>query len=172
MILETQDVSVLTITAPLLERLAQDPALVDLVRRKISVITWGGTHMDADTRQLFRKEVFPGIPLLGGYGNTMALGGGAERLDPTDDDLCVYDPVCSPYITLSVVDPETGAEVPYGQRGQVIMNHISKSMLLPNNRERDTAIRVPGPPEQAGDSVADVTPVTRSDGGEVTVGVY
>jgi hypothetical protein len=33
--------------------------------------------------------------------------------------------------------------VPYGARGQVVMNHISKAMFLPNNLERDTAIRVP-----------------------------
>ena len=171
-VLETQDVNVLTITPPLLEKLAQNPALVDLVKRKVSVITWGGSHMDADTRQLFRTEVFPGVKLRGGYGNTMVLGGSAERLGLADDDPCVFDPTTPPYITFSVVDPETYSDVAYGERGRVVMNHISKSMLLPNNLERDTAIRVPGLPGQVGDSVADIAPVAKFDGGEVIEGVY
>ena len=43
-----------------------------------------------------------------------------------------------------MIDPETGAEVPYGERGQVVMNHVSKGMFIPNNLERDTAIRIAG----------------------------
>lgn len=170
-ILETQDVNILTITPPLLEKLARQPKLVDLVRQKISLISWGGTHMDADTRHLYRTQVFPGIRLHGGYGSTMVLGGSVERAGTADQDQCVFDPF-SPYITFSVIDPSTGQPVPYGQRGQVVMNHVSKAMFLPNNLERDTAIRIKALPGHAGDAVADVYPVQTFDDAEVTEGVY
>jgi hypothetical protein len=54
----------------------------------------------------------------------------------------------------------------------VVMNHISKTMFLPNNLERDTAIRVPGPQGQVGDSVSEVQPVETFDGEAVIEGVY
>jgi len=170
-VLRTQDVSIMTITPPLLERLVRQPELVDLVRQKISVIIWGGTHMDADTRHIYQTEIFPGVSFQGGYGSTMVLGGAFERPGLTDDDPCIFDPF-SPYVTFSVVDPQSLEEVAYGDRGQVIMNHLSKAMLLPNNLERDTAIRVPGRSGQAGDSVADILPMETFGGREVTEGVY
>jgi len=170
-VLRTQDVSVLTVTPPLLERLARQPELVDLVRQKISAIIWGGTHMDADTRHIYKTEIFPGISLQGGYGSTTVLGGAFERPGLTDDDPCVFDPF-SPYVTFSIVNPQSMDDVAYGERGQVVMNHVSKAMLLPNNFERDTAIRIPGRPGQVGDSVADVQPVAAFGGREVTEGVY
>jgi phenylacetate-coenzyme A ligase PaaK-like adenylate-forming protein len=169
--LQTQDIGVLMATPPLLERLARRDDLVDLVRRKVEAIHWGGAHMDADTRHLFRTDVFPGMKLLGQYGSTMILGGAAERPGLTDDDPCIFDPF-SPYITFWVVDPETGQKVPYGERGQVVMNHVSKSFLLPNNLERDMATRIEPPDGQVGDSVADVTPVRRFGGEDVIEGVY
>jgi phenylacetate-coenzyme A ligase PaaK-like adenylate-forming protein len=170
-VLETQDIGVLMTTPPLLERLARRDHLVELVRQKVHTIVWGGAHMDADTRLLYRTEVFPGVTLEGTYGSTMVLGGATERLGLTDEDPCIFDPF-SPYITFSVVDPDTGRKVPYGQRGQVVMNHVSKSFLLPNNLERDMATRVRGPEGQVGDSVADVTPVPRFDDETVIEGVY
>jgi D-arabinose 1-dehydrogenase-like Zn-dependent alcohol dehydrogenase len=170
-VLRTQDVNVLTITPPLLEKLVGRQELAELVRQKISTIIWGGTHMDADTRRLYRTEVFPGIMFQGGYGSSMALGGAFERSGVTDDHLCIFDPF-SPYITFSVVDPQTRQDVPYGERGQVLMNHISKGMFIPNNLERDSAVRVQGLDPQTSDSVADVLPVRKIDGIEITEGVY
>jgi phenylacetate-coenzyme A ligase PaaK-like adenylate-forming protein len=170
-VLETQDVGMLMSTPPLLERLARREHLVELVREKVRGIAWGGAHMDADTRQLYRTEVFPGLLLDGGYGSTMVLGGATERLGLTDDDPCVFDPF-SPYITFAVVDPDTGRPVPYGERGQVVMNHVSRSFLLPNNLERDMATRIPPLDGQAGDAVADVMPVQRFDDETVIEGVY
>jgi hypothetical protein len=126
---------------------------------------------DADTRRLYRTEVFPGVTLCGAYGNTMALGGGLERLDLTDEDPCIFDPL-SPYITFSIVDPESGRKVAYGEHGQMVTNHVSRSFLLPNNLERDTAIRMPPLGGQVGDSVADVAPVKRFDDATVIEGVY
>jgi hypothetical protein len=170
-VLQTQDIGVLWSTPPLLERLARRDDLVELVREKVELIEWGGAHMDADTRQLYRTEIFPGLTIAGGYGSTMVLGGAPERLELTDEDPCIFDPP-SPYITFSVVEPDTGRRVPYGERGQVVMNHVSKSFLLPNNLERDMATRMPPLEGQVGDSVADVTPVRRFDNETVIEGVY
>jgi phenylacetate-coenzyme A ligase PaaK-like adenylate-forming protein len=170
-VLQTQDIGVLWSTPPLLERLARRDELVELVRDKVQTIGWGGAHMDADTRQLYRTEVFPGLTLDGNYGSTMVLGGAPERLDLTDEDPCIFDPP-SPYITFSVVEPESGRKVPYGERGQVVMSHVSKSFLLPNNLERDLATRIRPLEGQVGDSVADVTPVQRFDDEAVIEGVY
>ncbi|MCW3017033.1 MAG: putative arylcarboxylate reductase component [Solirubrobacterales bacterium] len=170
-VLQTQDIGVLMSTPPLLERLARRDDLVELVRQKVQTIEWGGAHMDADSRHLYRTEVFPGLTLDGNYGSTMVLGGAAERLDLTDDDPCIFDPF-SPYITFSVVDPDSGRKVAYGERGQVVMNHVSKAFLLPNNLERDVATRIRPLGGQVGDSVADVTPVQRFDDETVIEGVY
>ena len=52
-VLETQDIGVVLPTPPLLELLARRDDLVDLVRRKVDAILWGGAHMDADTRHIF-----------------------------------------------------------------------------------------------------------------------
>jgi phenylacetate-coenzyme A ligase PaaK-like adenylate-forming protein len=170
-VLETQDVGGLLCTPPLLERLARRDDLVEIVRRKVRMIQWTGAHMDADSRFLYRTEVFREVSLFGIYGSTMVLGGADERLGLGDDDPCVFDPP-SPFIAFSVVDPETRAPVPYGQRGQVVMHHVSKSFLLPNNLERDMATRIEPLAGQVGDSVADVTPVARFGGEEVIEGVY
>jgi len=170
-LLRSQQVGVLMVTPPILERIARHDDLVELVNEKVAGIIWGGAHMDADTRHLYRTEVFPGVKLRGSYGSTMILGGTLEREGPSDEDACVYDPP-SPFITFAVVDPDTGRPVAYGERGQVVMNHISKNMLLPNNLERDLATRVPPPAGQVGDSVADPTPVGQFDGETVIEGVY
>ncbi|MCK1815686.1 phenazine antibiotic biosynthesis protein [Streptomyces sp. XM4011] len=169
-ILRSQDVRVLAISPPMLERLAEDEELVDLVRAKIGTILWGGAHMDADTRHLLRSEVFPGITLIGSLGNTMILGGTRMRTS-ADDDLCVFDPP-SPFTTFRVVDPLSGQRVAPGERGRVVMNHVSRNFLLPNNLERDEATRVAGLPGQVGDSVADVAPAKEIDGVAVVEGVY
>jgi phenylacetate-coenzyme A ligase PaaK-like adenylate-forming protein len=170
-VLQSQDVGVLGCTPPLLERLARREDLVELISQKVGSIEWAGAHMDADTRRLYQTEVFPGLVLHGGYGSTMVLGGAVERLGLTDEDPCIFDPF-SPYITFSVVDPGTGRRVACGERGQVVMNHVSRSFLLPNNLERDMATRV-GPLEgMVGDSVADVTPLERFDNETVFEGVY
>jgi phenylacetate-coenzyme A ligase PaaK-like adenylate-forming protein len=170
-VLRTQEIRNLMCTPPLLERLARREHLVELVRENVRLIMWAGAHMDGDTRHLLRTEVFPGATLDGNYGSTMVLGGATERLGLTDDDPCVFDPY-TPYVTFWVVDPESGRRVEYGERGQVVMNHVSRSFLLPNNLERDMATRIQPLEGQIGDSVADVTPVQRFDDEAVIEGVY
>ncbi len=64
-LLETQDIGVMITTPPVLERLALQDKLVKLINEKVRFIRWGGAHMDADTRHLFRTEVFPGVQFQG-----------------------------------------------------------------------------------------------------------
>jgi phenylacetate-coenzyme A ligase PaaK-like adenylate-forming protein len=169
-LLRTQRVGLLMITGPMLGRLAQHDDLVDLVREKVSTILWGGATLDPDTRDLLRTEVFPGVGIYGGLGSTM-IGGGPALERPGSTDLCVFDPV-SPAITFSVIDPRTGQKVAHGERGQVVMNHVSRSMLLPNNLERDLAIRVAPLPGMVGDALAEVYPVQVFEDEAVVEGVY
>ena len=167
-ILETQTVANLHATPPLLEALARDDALVDLINDKIRYVLLSGAHVDLDTFDVFR-DVFPGVALATVYGSTMILSQAATRI--VDDGSAVFDPR-SPYIVFWVIDPDTGEQVPYGQRGQVVMNHVSKGMFIPNNLERDTAVRVPGPAGSLGDSVSEVAPVMAFGGEPVIEGVY
>ncbi|KOX20068.1 phenazine antibiotic biosynthesis protein [Saccharothrix sp. NRRL B-16348] len=169
--LESQDIGVLLLTPPVLERLARRDELVALVRKKVKAIMWVGTQMDADTRDLYRTEVFPDTILVSGFGNTMLLGHTCERPGLTADDPCVYDPF-SPYMSLNVVDEDTGEPVPHGERGRLVMHHVSKGLFLPNNLERDYGTRIAGPEGQVGDSVADIAPVKVFDDEVVIEGVY
>jgi hypothetical protein len=170
-VLRSQDVAVLTITPPLLERLARRDELVDLVNEKVRAIRWGGTRLDPDSEYLYRTEVFPDSVLFGHYGGTMILGFAGQRAGQADDEPCVFD-TFAPYVSFSVVDPDTRAPVGYGERGQVVTRHVSKSFLLPNNLERDLAVRVEAPRGQVGDSVAGVGPVGTFESETVIEGVY
>ncbi|MEU0868892.1 AMP-binding protein [Nocardia brasiliensis] len=170
-LLRSQDVGVLVSTPPLLARLARHDDLVDLINRKVRAIVWGGAHLDADTRDLLRREVFPRTLLIGMYGSTMILGAAVERPGLGDEQPCVFD-TFAPYTTFRVIDPATGETVPYGARGQVVMHHLSRTALLVNNTERDHGVRVPPPPGGLGDSVADVAPVATFGGAPVIEGVY
>jgi phenylacetate-coenzyme A ligase PaaK-like adenylate-forming protein len=169
-ILRTQDVAVLTTTPPLLAAIARHDDLVDVINEKVARIQVGGVHLDPDTRGVLR-EIFPDATLRDVYSSTMILGAVNTRQASFEDDPDIFD-ARSPYITFSVIDPQTGQRVPYGERGQVVMNDVSKTKFVPNNLERDTAIRVPGPEGQVGDSVSEVGPVETFDGEAVIEGVY
>jgi phenylacetate-coenzyme A ligase PaaK-like adenylate-forming protein len=166
-ILDTQNVANLHTTPPLLEAIANDDSLIDLVNRSIRYILLSGAHVDRDTLDLFR-QIFPDAAIAMAFGSTMILSQAATRVEA---ESVVFDPR-SPYVVFWVIDTDTGVQVPYGRRGRVVMNHISKGMFIPNNLERDTAIRVPGPEGQIGDSVSDVAPVAVFDGAPVIEGVY
>jgi hypothetical protein len=166
-ILQTQNVANLHTTFPLLEAIARDDDLISLVNTKIRYLLLSGAHVDIDTVDLLR-DIFPNAAIAMAFGSTMILSQAATRVD---GDSFVFDPR-TPYVVFWVIDPETAAEVPYGERGQVVMNHISKGMFIPNNLERDTAIRMPGPDGQVGDSISDVAPVAVFGGEAVIEGVY
>jgi len=170
-ILTTQSVGLLITTPPLLERIAQRPELADAIRANVRFICWSGAHMDADSREIFRQEIFPGIPLKGLYGSTTILGMSRERDTERPDGLALFDPP-SPYITFDVVDPETRKPVAVGERGQVVMNHLTRFALLPNNLERDLATKAEPLPGTLGCAVADVGPVASFADTAVIEGVY
>jgi phenylacetate-coenzyme A ligase PaaK-like adenylate-forming protein len=167
-VLQTQSVANLHTTPPLLEAIARNDRVVDLVNDRIRYLLLSGAHVDADTLDLLR-EIFPDTTITMAFGSTMVLSQAVTRT--TDDDTFVFDPR-TPYVVFWVVDPDTGEQVPYGQQGQVVMNHISKGMFIPNNLERDLAIRMPGPAGQLSDSVSEVRPVTTFEGEAVIEGVY
>ncbi|WP_185921719.1 phenazine antibiotic biosynthesis protein [Streptomyces sp. WAC06614] len=169
-VLTTQDIGVLTITPSVLERLAGREDLVELVNKKVKAIRWGGTQLDPDSRHLYRTEIFQDIAFCGNYGSTMILGFAGERPGLSDEDPCTFDPL-SPYVTFSVVDPATREPVAYGERGQVVVSHVSKTFLLPNNLERDLATRLPSL-GGVGDAVADIAPVATFENETVIEGVY
>jgi hypothetical protein len=168
-VLQTQHIANLHTTPPLLEAMARDDHVVNLVNEKVRFMLLSGAHVDADTLDLL-GGIFPNTTITMAFGSTMILSQAiTKRID--GDGPFVFHPR-SPYATFWVVDPDSGDEVPYGQRGQVIMNHVSKGMFLPNNLERDSAIRLPGLEGQVGDSLSDVSPVAAFEGEPVIEGVY
>ncbi|TEA01009.1 phenazine antibiotic biosynthesis protein [Mycobacteroides salmoniphilum] len=166
-VLQTQHVANLHTSPPLLGAIARDEAMVDLVNQKIRYILISGAHVDLDTLDLLR-EIFPAAAITMAFGSTMILSQAKTRVD---GDAFVFDPR-TPYVVFWVIDPATGERVPNGKRGQVVMNHISKGMFIPNNLERDSAIRMRGPEGQIGDSVSEVVPVATFEGEAVIEGVY
>lgn len=173
-VLRTENVGYVRLTPPMLARISRRDDMVDLMREKICFLSWGGASMDADTRYLYKTDLFPDITMTGNYGTTMALGGGGtERPGLPIESPTIFDPVLAPYVTLNVVDSATGLPVAYGERGQVVVHHLSKSFLLAGNLERDTALRMePAFEGQLGDSIADIAPVQEFHGVEVIEGVY
>jgi phenylacetate-coenzyme A ligase PaaK-like adenylate-forming protein len=169
-ILQTQSVANLHTTPPLLAAIARNDTLVELVNHKIGYILLSGAHVDADTLDLLR-EIFPGTAITMAFGSTMILSQAATRVTHNGNESFIFDPR-TPYVVFWVVDPETGKTMPYGERGQVVMHHISKGMFIPNNLERDSAIRIPGPEGQVGDSISEVEPVASFEGEAVIEGVY
>ena len=167
-VLHTQQVANLHTTPPLLDAMARNDAVVELMNEKLGFMLLSGAHVDLDTLDLFRA-IFPNTAITMAFGSTMIMSQAITCRD--DDDAFVFHPR-SPYATFWVVDPDTGEQVPYGQRGQVVMNHISKGMFIPNNLERDSAIRMAGLAGQIGDSVSEVRPVAAFEGEPVIEGVY
>jgi phenylacetate-coenzyme A ligase PaaK-like adenylate-forming protein len=168
-VLKTQNVANLHTTPPLLEAIARDDNLVDLVNAKVRYLLLSGAHVDADTLDVLR-EIFPNTTITMAFGSTMILSQAVTQM--TDDGAQFVFHPRTPYVVFWVVDPDTGEQVPYGQLGQVVMNHISKGMFIPNNLERDCAIRMPGPAAHVSDSVSGVRPVATFEGEAVIEGVY
>jgi phenylacetate-coenzyme A ligase PaaK-like adenylate-forming protein len=168
-VLQTQHVANLHTTPPLLEAMARDDDVVKLVNEKVRFMLLSGAHLDVDTLDLLR-DIFPHTTITMAFGSTMILSQAVTGRDESADRF-VFHPR-SPYAVFWVVDPDTGDDVAYGQRGQVVMHHISKGMFIPNNLERDSAIRMRGPAGQVGDSLSEVRPVAAFEGEPVIEGVY
>lgn len=171
-IVTSQRVGVLAITPPLLEALCRRERLVALINEKISTMTWSGASMDADTADLLRAEVFPEVEIIGIFGSTMIFCGIPQRPgDLVRTAPAIFDPP-SPFSMFSVVEPDSGELVPYGERGQVVSHHITRNLFLPNNLERDTATRHEHGLGLAGDAISEVMPVATLGSAKVIEGVY
>lgn len=170
-IINTQLLKYLVSTPPILEAIARRPALVKQLNQTLEMITWGGTHMDVDTLDYLKTSIFPSVKFSASYGSTMILSETKARIDQDYNGLPIFDSY-RPYVLLEVVDPKTREPVEYYERGQVVMNHLSKFALFPNILERDTALKVPAPDYYPGVSVTDVRPIPKILGQQVIEGVY
>ncbi|MBV8966185.1 MAG: phenazine antibiotic biosynthesis protein, partial [Mycobacteriaceae bacterium] len=88
-ILRTQNVANLHTTPPLLEAIARDDALADLVSRRIRYVLLSGAHLDADTLDLLR-QIFPYTTISMAFVSTMILSKARTRIE-TACDTCVFD---------------------------------------------------------------------------------
>ncbi|MFF2022051.1 phenazine antibiotic biosynthesis protein [Streptomyces sp. NPDC058171] len=170
-ILQSQDIRVMVITPPLIEAVCQREHLVDLINAKVNTIIYGGTSMDEDTRHLLRTEVFPQVNFVSIFGSTMIFCAMPERPGAPAGESPIFDPP-SPFSMFSVVDPATGQNVAYGERGQVVTHHITRNLFLPNNLDRDTGIRHPHRLGHPGDAVSEIKPVQEFGDATVIEGVY
>ena len=144
-VLQTQHIANLHTTPPLIEAMARNDDVVSLVNEKVGFMLLSGAHVDVDTLDLL-SGIFPRTTITMAFGSTMILSQAITRRRDNNDPF-VFHPR-SPYATFWVVDPDSGDEVPYGQRGQVVMNHISKGMFLPEQsgtRQRHPDTRTRGP---------------------------
>ncbi|MGP3985974.1 phenazine biosynthesis protein [Streptomyces sp. 3N207] len=169
-VLASQHIEVLSSTPPLLESLCGRPALLERVQRQVRAIIWSGTSASAETLRQLDEVFFPEARLIGVYGNTL-MGLAPQRPPaPGDSHACVFE--THPHTTLVQPVDESGAVVPYGQRGRVRLHLVSEEMLLPNVLERDTAVRVPPAPGGGQDGLADLAPYRAADGQDLIEGVY
>ncbi|MET7679227.1 phenazine biosynthesis protein [Streptomyces sp. NPDC005423] len=171
-ILATQPVSVLFATPPVLEAIAADEKLLDLVRRKVRGIIWAGTSVSPETLRVLEEEVFPRAAVVGLYGNTM-MGIAPQRpKSPADEGRCVFVPF-HPFSRVKVVDPDaTTTEVGYGERGQARISLVSRDLLLPWTLERDSVLRVAPSAGCPQDGLADIRPLTTDGDRGPIEGVY
>jgi hypothetical protein len=170
-VISTQTLSYLIATPPLLEAIACRRPLAEYLNQTLEMITWGGTYMDVDTLDYLKDSVFPDVTITASYGSTMILSDTKARENQDYNGSPVFDSY-APYVLLEAIDPENGMPVPYYERGQVVMHHLSKFAFFPNILERDTAVRLPAVGDYPGISVSDVKPITEISGETVIEGVY
>lgn len=170
-VLRTQHVGHLLVTPPLLRALARSEELAERVRATVRVITWGGARMSREEVYEYARLVFPDAVFVATYASSITGTRALLRRTTAYDDHPVFDPV-GPELFVRVVDPGTLGPVPYGARGQVLMHTVTRDMFLPNNLERDLAVRVARGEEWRGDSVADVVPMAEFEGSRVVEGIY
>ncbi|MEU1815342.1 AMP-binding protein [Streptomyces roseifaciens] len=169
-IIRTQNIAALTTTPPILSELLLHDGLTDRLRRNLKYLALAGAHLDDDTYELI-SDALPGTLIQNIYGSTMVLTT-AKLRTPTEVPFSAVYEGYSPFVVFTVVDPETGRPVEYGERGQVRMTHISSGAFIPNNLERDSAIRVPASEGSVGDALESPEPLAAFDGEPVIQGVY
>jgi phenylacetate-coenzyme A ligase PaaK-like adenylate-forming protein len=142
-IIESQNVGVLFSTPIVLESVA---SRVDECRRnKIRGIHLGGVAVSARQRAMF-VERFPNAVILSGYGNS--LFGVMPELAFSSADGFAYYPHGTRLVA-RIVPADGGTaegrlqqDVPFGQRGQVVISRLDETQLIVNMMERDSAVRI------------------------------
>jgi hypothetical protein len=139
-VIQTQPITVLFTTPPVLEALAA--VMTAPQRRRIVGVHYGGLAISPEQLRRFQTDLFPSALHLSGYGNTLmgcCLELSTEPGRPLD-----YFPFGS-RLVLEVVD-ERGATVPAGEVGRVRLTRLDESMLIIRLLERDYAAAIKPPP--------------------------
>ena len=143
-VIERESVEVLFGTPPLLERLAGK--LPERTRESIRAVHYGGMALSREKYTWFRKELFPKAVHLSGYGNSLV--GVAFEATSADSRMLLYYPSATRHhlrvISLEGESPQDRLEtdVPFGERGQVVVSRLDATFFLPNLIERDSAKRI------------------------------
>ncbi len=129
-VIESQEVTVLFTTPPLLTALA--PHMTPPQRDRIRGIHYGGTHLSAAALRDFQTRWFTQAVHLSGYGNT--LFGCCLELDVSPGRVPAY----FPHGDRLILTPAPGA-APNAARVPLCFSRLDATMLLLNVEERDTA---------------------------------
>lgn len=171
-ILLEQNIKVLFATPLVIERLVSDSDLIKVAREKIKGLIWSGTSLSRESIYFLKEEIFPGAVVVGLYGNTM-MGIAGQRPTLKNDK---YPANFYTYFPNSIVEvvkfDDCTEKVDYYQTGQVKVTLLTKEMFVPNNLERDQAVRIP--PDNdffQWDGVAEIKPITKSND-QIIEGVY
>ncbi|GAA4661547.1 AMP-binding protein [Streptomyces chumphonensis] len=171
LVVRSQEIKTLFITPPVLEAVCARSSLHERLASTVEGILWAGTSMSAESLRQVEEFFFPRAKVAAIYGNTI-MGIAPQRPpEEGDEHPCVFRPYF-PQSVVEVLDPDTGEEVEYGRRGQVLMHQLSHDMFLPNVLERDTAIRVRPASGDTVDGLADIAPLRTDDAPTVVEGVY
>lgn len=140
-ILETQPIAFIFATPPILEEVCNRPKVLSLFQKRARVLIWSGTSASEETLRLLEEEFFPEAKVIGLYGNTM-MGIACQRPRLSNDtERCVFQ-TFYPYCQVEVVKLDNAEEAAdYGETGQVKVTLLSREIFLPNNMERDCAVR-------------------------------
>ncbi len=148
-VLQSQRIGVIFATPRVLTSLSEkmDAGL----RERIGGLHLGGMAAGPAFREKLGVD-FPNAVVLSGYGNT--LFGMMPELNYSPDTGTDYYPHGRRLIT-RIIEQSADADaerltrpMPYGERGQVVVNRLDELQFIPNMIERDTAVRI-GPPESA-----------------------
>jgi hypothetical protein len=151
-IVNTQEIGVIFSTPIVLESLGRRMSSAQL--EAIRGIHLGGVSVPPEQRLTFAR-LFPRAVILSGYGNS--LFGMMPELAFSPDTGFDYYPLGLRQIA-RIVPPDGGtteerlqADVPVGQRGQVVMTRLDETQLIVNLMERDEAQRLAPPTWAAAD---------------------
>ena len=169
-IILNQDITFLVTTPPILDMLLSQENIVERLRQTLSHITLGGTAINIDTIRYAKSEILPECNFSASYGSTSGLGESHSGILDSTTESITYNSF-APYITYRVVDNQ-GKSVSDGERGQIVLSHLSLYAFYPNIYERDSAILSGVTDYGAGAIITDVLPTQNVNGISIIEGVY